>query len=176
MSLIPRSLITEFQNTIDDLTQHWEDGGLSKNCQLIFEGGITSSSDITVDNIGNKPKSMLSYGGRSHSNTITGHENISNEGEGGAGLKEQEYTKVIQARVYPVNKPYLRISLGVSINQNIWQINAHKKYMPDLIRAKEIIIDTGFSQKRIRVRPFKPPIPYGLGEAYQCVSYWEEIQ
>jgi hypothetical protein len=54
-------------------------------------------------------------------------------------------------------------------------MNISKEYLPDLIRCKEAILDVDFKGTQVRVRPFKRPVQYGLGEAHQCQSFWEQI-
>jgi hypothetical protein len=159
---------------VNELSQNYEEGGLARTCQLIFEGGLTTSSnDMMNSNPPNHPTIGMAYGGRS--SDPTGHDIANPQPDTGSIVKENLVTKNIQARLYAVTKPYLRISLGVTVDANVWQMNTHKTHLPDLVRAKEAILYTELAEKRVRVRLIRPPAVYGLGEGYQCMSFWQEI-
>ena len=176
--LIPRSLITEFQNTVDELNESYDDGGLGKKIQLIFETGLRLSSESllqsqvpdTHQNIG------LQYGGRGQASSTTGREGlVDNQGSGVYIPVESVASKIIYGRIYPVNKPFQRMSLGITANQNVWQMNVSREYLPDILRCKEAILDVDFKGTQVRVRLFQSPAQYGLGESHQCKSFWIEI-
>lgn len=176
--LIPRSLIDEFQNTVDEFNVSYEKGGLGKKIELIFEIGLQLVPDTIVEsqipsthsNIG------LAYGGRGQAASITnGAGLVDNAGSGGLIPQEQTRSKVIYGRIYPVLKPHLKLSIGAASTQTIWQINASKDYLADFKRCKEAILDVDFKGTQVKVRLFKPPAQYGLGEAHQCISFWEQI-
>jgi hypothetical protein len=173
MSLVPDDLKNEWKDKA--LLLNDSDGGLGVKCTLIFEGGIESTSNVAADSIGAKPRVGLSFGGRSSARTITGQENTDDKAESGEGLREVELEKVIEGRVYAVTKDFDKLGITASTNKGIWTLITKKEYIPDLHRCKEVILYTEFKEKRISVKMLRPPQPYGLGQAVQCKSFWEEV-
>ena len=109
MSLVPDSVKNEWKNVALSLNE--ADGGLGVKCTLIFEGGIESTSNVSADNIGTKPRVGLSFGGRSPARTITGQSITDNKAESGEGLRERELEKEIEGRVYAVTKDFEKFLL-----------------------------------------------------------------
>ena len=173
MTLIPDDVKTKWKTLAEQLNS--VSGGLGVRCRLFFSEGLESSSSVSVDSIGSKPRTMLSYGGRSPARTTTGHPTTDETAESGEGLKEKVSTKDFEGRVYSVDKPFERYQLGVQGNQGVFELITKKSMVPFLRRAKEAIFNLDFQEKRIRVRLIRPPVPYGLGQAVQCKSTWEEV-
>lgn len=176
---LPRSLIDEFQDTISSLNESYEDGGLGKRIRFIFETGlnlVAGGSSLDAQNPSTHTNIGLQYGGRGQAFTTTGREGLTdNIGSGAAIPAETTTYKEIYGRIYPVNKPFERLSLGVTAGQTVWQMNVSKEYLPDILRCKEAILDVDFQGSQVRVRLHRPPVQYGLGEAHQCKSFWIEI-
>lgn len=173
MSLIPDDVKTKWKSLAKQLNS--VSGGLGVRCRLYFSEGLESSSDVSVDNIGKKPRAMLSYGGRSPARSKTGYSTTDDTAESGEGLKERVTEKDFEGRIYSIDKPFERFQLGVQGSQNVFELVTGKEMTPFLRRAKEAVFNLDFPEKRIRVRLIKPPAPYGLGQAVQCKSVWEEV-
>ncbi len=174
---IPRSLIDEFQDTVSGLSESYDNGGLGKKIRFIFETGLgLSSTSLDSANPPAHTNIGLQYGGRGQAHTTTGREGLTDNAGSGMSLPVETVTsKEIYGRIYPVNKPFERMSLGVAAGQTVWQMNVGKEYLPDIIRCKEAVIDVDFKGTQVRVRLLRPPVQYGLGEAHQCKSFWIEI-
>jgi hypothetical protein len=173
MTLIPDDLKKQWKDTAEKLNA--VSGGLGVRCQLIFSESIESTSSVVVDNTGTKPRTMLSYGGRSPARSITGRDTTDETAESGEGLKEKLTTKNFEGRVYAVDKAFERFNLGVQDGKNAFELVTKKSLVPFLRRAKEAVFNLDFPEKRMRVRMIRPPAPYGLGQAVQCKSIWEEV-
>lgn len=170
MSLIPSEIKNEWKRVAQLLNS--KDGGLGVRCKLIFSAGVQIDATVPEDNEGNKPRTILSYGGRSPARTNTGF-GFSNEESN--GLKEQIVEKIIEGRVYSITKPFERFSMGIQDDRSVFQLITEKKHMPDLIGCKEAIFNIDLPDKRLRVKLLRPPVPYGLGQSVQCKSLWEFV-
>ena len=173
MSLIPDDLKKQWKDTAQKLNS--VSGGLGVRCQLIFSDSIESSASVALDNTGKKPRTMLSYGGRSPARSITGRDTTDETAESGQGLREKITTKDFEGRIYPIEKGFERFNTGVQEGKNVFELVTNKTMTPFLRRAKEAIFNLDFPEKRIRVRMIRPPAPYGLGQAVNCKSVWEEV-
>ena len=91
MTLIPDDLKKQWKETAEKLNS--VSGGLGVRCQLIFSESIESTASVVADNIGKKPRSMLSYGGRSPVRSTTGRDTTDETAESGQGLKEKITTQ-----------------------------------------------------------------------------------
>jgi len=174
MSLeIPDSLKTSWSDSVADLDK--VTNGIGSQCQLVFEAGITSTTDVAADPVGLKPRFQPSYGGRSNVSDTTGNGVVSNQASAGQGLRATEVTKNIEARIYSVNRNLQKYNISVANNVNVWQMNTLKKYLPDIVRATHCIFYLNLGEKTIKAQLLRPPIVYGLGAAVKCKSFWVEI-
>ena len=174
MSLVPDEAKKQFKEMSEKLNA--VSGGLGVRCQLIFSEGIQASTSVSDDVVGDKPKVMLSYGGRSPLRSKTGHSTTNDGGiAANQGLREKITTKIIEGRVYSIEKPFERFQMGVQDDRNIFELVTDVINMNDISKCKEAILNLDLGSKRVRVKLMKPPAVYGLGQAVNCKSVWEEI-
>ena len=174
MSLIPDEAKKQFKETAQKLNA--VSGGLGVRCQLIFAEGISASTSVSDDVVGDKPRVMMSYGGRSPIRSKTGHSTTNDGGiAANQGLREKISTVDIEGRVYSIEKPFERFQMGVQDDRNIFELVTDAINMNDISRCKEAILNIDLGTKRVRVKLMKPPAVYGLGQAVNCKSVWEEI-
>ena len=174
MSLIPDEAKKQFKETAQKLNA--VSGGLGVRCELIFSEGIQVSASVSDDTVGDKPRVMLSYGGRSPIRSKTGHSTTNDGGIAASqGLREKITTKDIEGRIYSIEKPFERFQMGVQDDRNIFELVTDAINMADISRCKEAIFNVDPGTKRVRVKLMKPPSVYGLGQAINCKSVWEEI-
>ena len=170
MSLVPDEIKDAWKDLADQLDE--TDGGLAVPCKLYLEGGFEDTT-VATDAIGDKPKNFLSYGGRANAKSLPGQDIADNDSSN--GLKEKEIVKNIEARIYGINRPFLRENLGVQVNKNVWQMNTLKANMVDIMRCKYAVLYSDNNIKRVRVKLLRPPVLYGLGDSVKCKCFWEEI-
>lgn len=174
MSLIP-----------DEIKQAWREAALDFNidlghiCTLYFESEPSIISNSTqIDISGGKPHVLVPFGQRSHGFNTPGHPLMTNTTDDtvGQSVKITETTKDIQARIYQFVKNYEHFGLNVRENITVYEVITLKTFTPDLLRAKHVLFYSNQTlEKQIKAKLIKPPTPYGLGNLYQCRSFWEEI-
>ena len=144
------------------------------NCKLIFAHSIvaTGVADVAVDPIGKKEAFMPSFGGRTNQRLVPVQQyaNIPT----GSGLVQLEQSKTIIARVYPANEEFKELNPSAGVTQNIWKMICDKKYLPDLIRCTDAVLNDGFKEREVKAKLMMPPVPYGLGAYVHTKSYWVE--
>jgi hypothetical protein len=119
---------------------------------------------------------MLGFGGRTSIRDMTGQDVTDHTAASPTeGLRQKRTTKKIDARVYPIERPFLRQQLGLEDNENAYMMNASIEDMPFIERANECILYVNMPEKRIRVLMWKPPVVYGLGEEHMCKCVWKEV-
>lgn len=172
--LVPDNLKKAWRDASSQLNA--VDGGIGVKCQLIFFEQIESTSQVVDDNVGLKPKAMLGFGGRSSIRDMSGQDVTDHTADSGSeGLRQKRTTKKIDARVYPIERPFQRMQLGIEDNENAYQMNAAIEDLPFIERAQEAILYVNMPEKRIRVVMWKPPVVYGLGEEHMCKCVWKEV-
>lgn len=164
MSLVPSNTRKQWRDAVDQLNTD-----LGTTVRLYFTSGFSSSSDVVSDN-GNKPKVNLSFGGKENAFHSTGNDLINNTGEGSDGIIGSEVTKDIVCRVYPLNrKDYELFNIKTQDNMSVYKVITNKKYLPDILRAKYIVLHYNVvNEQFIKTTLISPPVVYGLGEAHQC--------
>ena len=173
VKLVPDSLKAAWRDASTQLNK--VDGGVGVKCELIFLEQIESTSDVVNDPIGNKPRAVLGFGGQTSIRDMTGQDVTDHTAESGEGLRQTRITKKIDARIYPIERPFLRLQLGIKDNENAYQMNAAVEDMPFIERAQECILYVNMPEKRVRVVMWKPPVVYGLGQEHMCKCVWKEV-
>jgi hypothetical protein len=175
MALVPDNLKTEWRDRAYELT-----ADLGYTCRLVFEGGHRLRDDPGLaghENNGGMPIVVMPFGGRTHGFQNPGHDTMAESvtDANTQRITALENTKDIVARVYQDTKSLDRFQIRVSENTTVYEVITDKKYMPDLERAKHIILYYGLEEREIKAKLIYGPAPYGLGAAVQCTSLWEEI-
>jgi hypothetical protein len=159
---------SEWRSIATDLTDSF---GLS--CKLIFAHAVEATPAVSQDPIGKKEAYMPSFGGRSNPRLVPGI-GLANLPVSPTGLKIQENTKTITARVYGANKEFKELNPAAGISENVWKMICAKEYSPDLVRCTDAVFDASFKGREIKVKLIMAPVPYGLGGYHQVKTYWVE--
>jgi hypothetical protein len=160
----------------DEVKKLWKESAeafneeLSVPCLFIFDSSF-GPANISEDNVGNKPQTTLTFGGKS--NVHNSSYDISNNAE--ELIKKGEVSKAFLARVYSNPKDIDRYDIHVSEGKTAYELVTDKRYIPDILRCREIRIYTNVQEDQIRAKLIRTPAMYGLGEAVNCITFWESI-
>lgn len=168
---IPSGVLETWKDIATELNKSTELGVV---CKLVYNTSIEANANVIADPIGNKQSFMPSFGGRSNITSSPGQE-YSNHPGSASGIKQMEYTKLIDAKVYGSNKEFKQINPMSIISNNVWKTICKVEYIPDIIRCNHAFLDVNNSQRKIKVKMLMPPVSYGLGDKSQAKTFWEEI-
>lgn len=167
---VPTGVLQIWKDIATELNKTTE---LGVSCKLVYNTSIESNVNVTADPIGNKQSFMPSFGGRSNTKSVPGQEYSNHPTL--TGLKQTEYTKLIEARIYGSNKEFKQINPTSVISNNVWKTICKIEHIPDILRCNHAILDVNNQERRIKVRMIMPPVGYGLGDKTQAKTFWEEI-
>lgn len=161
---ISDELIQIYQGRIDSLINQ-----LGKNVLLIFDPIIESCTNCLFDISGNRSTGIYKVGG-----SIPFPRGQKCPYCKGAGFLERENSRCIKCLIKWAPRELFNYGVSVSKNDGVVRLKTFLTDAPDIIRAKEAIIDHDIKKTfKLRVRLIKGPTPVGLRQDRYAVSYWQ---